>query len=148
MTTNYVSKADSIFKAAIKDILENGTSTEGHKIRPVYKDGVPAHTIYVNQVVEKYDISKGELPITTLRQVAWKSAIKEILWIYQDQTNDLSILEEKYGIMWWRDWHPTKSAHQSVQRLGSKWFKYNRTKIWRYCKEIQFNEQIIRRTKK
>ena len=45
MTTNYVSKADSIFKAAIKDILENGTSTEGHKIRPVYKDGVPAHTI-------------------------------------------------------------------------------------------------------
>ena len=58
MTTNYVSKADKIFIENIQDILNNGTSTVGHKIRPVYKDGTPAHTIYVNQVVEKYDISK------------------------------------------------------------------------------------------
>ena len=94
-------KTDRIFKENLSEILEYGTSTEGHKIRPKYKDGVPAHTIYINQVVEKYDISKGEFPITTLRPIAWKSAIKEILWIYQDQTNDLSVLEDKYNIMWW-----------------------------------------------
>ena len=45
MITNYVSKADKIFIENIQDILNNGTSTVGHKIRPVYKDGTPAHTI-------------------------------------------------------------------------------------------------------
>ena len=81
MTTNFISKTDKLFKDTLNDILTSGVSTEGHKVRPKYKDGTPAHTIYINQVVEKYDISKGEFPITTLRPVAWKSGIKEILWI-------------------------------------------------------------------
>ncbi len=49
-------------------------------------------------------MSKGEFPITTLRPIPIKSAIKEILWIYQDQTNDLSVLQEKYGVQYWNDW--------------------------------------------
>ena len=78
---DFVSKADRLYKENLKEILEHGTSTEGQKVRPKYKDGTPAHTIYINQVVEKYDISQGELPITTLRPIPWKSAIKEALWI-------------------------------------------------------------------
>ena len=124
MTTNYVSKADKIFIENIQDILNNGTSTVGHKIRPVYKDGTPAHTIYVNQIVEKYDISKGEFPITTLRPIAIKSAIKEILWIYQDQSNDLSVLEEKHNIMWWRDWE-VDNTNTIGQRYGATVKKYD-----------------------
>ena len=120
MTTNYVSKADKIFIENIQDILNNGTSTVGHKIRPIYKDGTPAHTIYVNQVVEKYDISKGEFPITTLRPIAIKSAIKEILWIYQDQSNDLSVLEEKHNIMWWRDWEVDNTNTNAISFYKSK----------------------------
>lgn len=124
MNNKFTLKADSIFKNNLREIIETGESTEGQKVRPIYKDGAPAHTIYINQVVEKYDISKGELPITTLRPIAWKSAIKEILWIYQDQSNDLSILEDKHGIMWWRDWEVDKS-NTIGQRYGATVKKYD-----------------------
>lgn len=124
MTNNLILKSDKIFKNMLTDILENGTSTIGHKIRPKYKDGTPAHTLYINQVVEKYDISKDEFPITTLRPTAWKSAIKEILWIYKDQSNDLSILEKKYGIMWWRDWE-VNNSNTIGKRYGATIKKYD-----------------------
>ena len=126
MNKNFISKTDALFKENLKDILHNGTSTEGYKVRPIYKDGKPAHTLYINQVVEKYDIDKGEFPITTLRPIAWKSAIKEILWIYQDQSNDLSILENKYGIKWWRDWEVGNSNTIGI-RYGATVKKYDLT---------------------
>ena len=122
--TNFISKADKIFKENLNDIISNGTSTVGHKVRPKYKDGVDAHTIYVNQVVEKYDINKNEFPITTLRQIPWKSSIKEILWIYQDQSNNLSLLEDMHGIMWWRDWE-VNSSNTIGQRYGATVKKYD-----------------------
>ena len=93
--------ADKNLQNLCNEIMTSNNSTEGEKVRPKYADGSPSHTIFVNQVFEKYDLSKGELPIVTLRQTAWKSGIKEILWIYQDQTNDLDILKDKYGITWW-----------------------------------------------
>ena len=96
--------ADNNFKKLCEDILNSGNSTIGEKVRPKYADGTPSHTYFVNQVFEKYDLSKGELPIVTLRQVAWKSGIKEVLWIYQDQSNDLELLKSKYGITWWDEW--------------------------------------------
>lgn len=124
MTNKYISKADKIFKDNLIDILENGTSTSGHKIRPVYKDGVPAHTIYINQIVEKYDISKGEFPITSLRSIAWKSSIKEIFWIYQKASNDLTLLEKEFGINWWRDWE-VNNSNTIGQRYGATVRKYD-----------------------
>lgn len=119
-----VSKVDKLFKENINEILNNGYSTQGHKVRPVYKDGTSAHTFYVNQVVEKYDISKGEFPITTLRPIAWKSAIKEVMWIYNDQSNDLSILENKYNIKWWRDWE-IDNSNTIGQRYGATVKEYD-----------------------
>ncbi|NBI05698.1 thymidylate synthase [Senegalia massiliensis] len=98
-------KSEKIFRENIKEILENGYSTENEKVRPHYKDGTPSHTLFIPQTYEKYDISKGEFPIISLRPIAWKSGIKEILWIYQDQTNELSTLKEKYNIHWWDDWN-------------------------------------------
>ena len=82
--------ADQNFKKLCKEILEQGYSTKGEKVRPKYADGTPSHTFYINQVFEKYDLSKGEFPILTIRPIPWKSSIKEILWIYQDQSNELS----------------------------------------------------------
>ena len=96
--------ADNNLKHLCSKILHDGILTEDQKVRPKYADGTPAHTMFVNQVFEKYDLSKGELPIVTLRQTAWKSGIKEILWIYQDQSNDLDLLRDKYGITWWDNW--------------------------------------------
>lgn len=97
--------ADQNFKKLCKEILEQGYSTKGEKVRPKYADGTPSHTFYINQVFEKYDLSKGEFPILTIRPIPWKSSIKEILWIYQDQSNELSVLKEKYNIHWWDDWN-------------------------------------------
>ncbi|WP_130806580.1 thymidylate synthase [Senegalia massiliensis] len=98
-------KAEKIFRENIEEILENGYSTENEKVRPHYEDGTPSHTLFIPQTYEKYDISKGEFPIISLRPIAWKSGIKEILWIYQDQSNELSTLKEKYNIHWWDDWN-------------------------------------------
>lgn len=120
----YVLKGDSIFKENVKNILENNNNTFGQKVRPKYKDGTPAHTLFINQVVEKYDISRGELPIITLRPIYIKKAIGEILWIYQDQSNDLDLLNDKYGINWWDDWEVQRSRTIG-QRYGATVKKYN-----------------------
>lgn len=71
--------------------------------RPHYPDGEPAYTYSVNHKVRKYDLSRGEFPICTLRPIAWKTGIKEILTIYQKPTNIISEMEEM-GVTWWGDW--------------------------------------------
>ena len=100
-----MSKADIYFKKTLRKLIDSEYTTEGQKIRPVYADGIPSHTKFLNNVVFNYDISKGEYPILTLRPLAWKSAIKEVLWIYQQQTSDLSVLRNKYNIKWWDSWN-------------------------------------------
>ncbi|UGO50773.1 thymidylate synthase [Bacillus phage vB_BanS_Sophrita] len=98
-----MNKADLIYKQNLQRILDEGCWDENP--RPRYKsDGAPAHSIFITQVFEEYDISKGEFPITTLRPIAIKNAINEIDWIYKDQTSELKVLEDKYGIHWWGEW--------------------------------------------
>lgn len=72
--------------------------------RPRYQDGTPAHTISLNHRMRQYNLAQGDFPITGLRPIAWKSAIKEILWIYQDASNSLEVLNNKYGVRYWNDW--------------------------------------------
>lgn len=100
-----MSKADIYFKKTLRELIDSEYTTEGQKIRPVYADGTPSHTKFLNNVIFNYDISKGEYPILTLRPLAWKSAIREILWIYQQQTSNLSVLRNKYNIKWWDSWN-------------------------------------------
>lgn len=71
--------------------------------RPKWKDGTPAYSAFISPVFETYDISKGETPITELRPIAIKSAIREIEWIYKDQSNDLKLLRDNYNINWWNE---------------------------------------------
>lgn len=71
--------------------------------RPKYADGTPAHTISVNHRTRSYDLNGGVFPICTLRPIAWKTAIKEILTIYQKPTNKLSEMEAM-GVNWWGEW--------------------------------------------
>ena len=102
--------ADEVTKRLIQDILDNGCLDANP--RPVWIDRdangnetkTPAHTLSVNHRMVTYDLSKGQIPIITLRPTAWKSSIKELLWIYQDQSNSLDVLEEKYDIHWWNEW--------------------------------------------
>lgn len=97
-----MTKADDIFKENIKNILEEGVDSEN--ARPKYKDGKSANSKYITGVFAEYDLSKMEFPITTLRPIAIKTAIKELLWIYQDQSSDVNVLERKYNVKYWRDW--------------------------------------------
>lgn len=95
--------ADEIYKRNLAKILREGTKDENP--RPRYEsDGKPAHSLFITQVFEEYDLNDGELPITTLRPIHIAKAISEILWIYQDQTSDLKILKDKHDIHWWDLW--------------------------------------------
>lgn len=95
-------KADKYYISNLKEIVYNGYFDEN--ARPKYKDGSKADSKFITQVFEKYDISKGEYPITTLRNTAIKTGIKEVLWIYQKQSNQLAEAN-KMGINWWDDWN-------------------------------------------
>ncbi|MEH7116073.1 thymidylate synthase [Neobacillus vireti] len=99
-----MNKADKYFMDNLIKIKEEGYTDLSGKVRPKYKDGEPAHTKYITFVHEEYDLSKGEFPISTLRPLAFKSGIGEMLAFYQDQTNDISLMEDKYKLKWWRDW--------------------------------------------
>ena len=94
-----MSLADRIFIDMCTDILENGTSTEGEKVRPHWPDGTPAYTIKKFGVVNRYDLSK-EFPIMTLRRTALKSATDEMLWIWQKKSNNIHDLHSHI----WDEW--------------------------------------------
>lgn len=94
-----MSFADHVFINMCKDILENGTSTEGEKVRPHWEDGTSAYTIKKFGVVNRYDLSK-EFPILTLRKTALKSATDEILWIWQQKSNNINDLHSHI----WDEW--------------------------------------------
>lgn len=94
-------KADYYYKTNLKEILDNGSWDQNP--RPKYKDGTPARSKFITQVFEKYDISKGEFPITTLRNTAILTGIREILWIYQGQNSSLEDARAR-GVNWWDEW--------------------------------------------
>jgi len=94
-----MSAADHIFIAMCRDILENGTSTEGEKVRPHWADGTPAYTVKKFGVVNRYDLSQ-EFPIMTLRRTALKSATDEMLWIWQSKSNNIHDLHSHI----WDEW--------------------------------------------
>ena len=94
-----MSYADKVFIDMCKDILENGVSTEGEKVRPHWEDGTPAYTIKKFGVVNRYDLSK-EFPIITLRKTALKSATDEILWIWQQKSNNIHDLHSHIWDSW------------------------------------------------
>lgn len=93
--------ADYYMQTNIIDILHHGYKDVNP--RPRYPDGTPAHTYSVNHKVRKYDLSRGEFPICTLRPIAWKTGIREIFTIYQKPTNKLSEMEAM-GVKWWGEW--------------------------------------------
>ena len=94
-----MSMADRIFIDMCRDILENGTSTEGEKVRPHWEDGSSAYTIKKFGVVNRYDL-RQEFPIITLRRTALKSATDEVLWIWQQKSNNVHDLHSHIWDAW------------------------------------------------
>lgn len=94
-----MSKADDIFIANCRDILGNGTSDADLPVRPKWEDGTPAHTIKRFGIVNRYNLAE-EFPIMTLRRCYYRSAIDEILWIYQKKSNNVHELSSHVWDSW------------------------------------------------
>ena len=129
-----MTKADTIFKEYIRKIMEEGVWSE--QARPKYKDGRTANSKYITGAFMEFDLAKGEFPITTLRPIAIKSAIKEMLWIYQDQSNSLDLLEDKYNVHYWNDWE-VGDSRTIGQRYGAVVKKHDITK--KILKQLEAN---------
>ena len=94
-----MSRADELYKATCLDILENGFYDTDLEVRPRWADGTPAHTVKKFGVVNRYDL-KEEFPLMTLRRTYWKSALDELLWIWQKKSNRI----EDLGSHVWDEW--------------------------------------------
>ena len=136
-----MTKADTIFKESIRKIMEEGVWSE--QARPKYKDGRTANSKYITGAFMEFDLAKGEFPITTLRPIAIKSAIKEMLWIYQDQSNSLDLLEDKYNVHYWNDWE-VGDSRTIGQRYGAVVKKHDITnKILKQLEANPWNRRNI-----
>ena len=100
-----MSRADEIFVAMCRDVLENGTDTQGEAVRPHWEDGTLAYTIKQFGVVNRYDLRK-EFPALTLRRTALKSAMDEILWIWQKKSSNIHDLNSHI----WDEWADEKGS--------------------------------------
>ncbi len=94
-----MSIADKIFIQNCRDIIENGFSDEALDVRPRWEDGAPAHTVKKFGIVNRYDLSK-EFPILTIRRTYLKSAIDEILWIWQKKSSNVRDLHSHIWDQW------------------------------------------------
>ena len=94
-----MSRADEIFIANCRDILENGVWDTDREVRPRWEDGAPAHTIKKFCIVNRYDL-REEFPILTIRRTYLKSAIDEILWIWQKKSNNIHDLSSHIWDSW------------------------------------------------
>lgn len=94
-----MSKADQIYVGMCTDILENGYSSEGQVVRAVWQDGTPAHTIKQFGVINRYNLAE-EFPALTLRPTPMKSAIGELLWIWQKKSNNVKDLNSHIWDAW------------------------------------------------
>ena len=94
-----MSFADEIFIKNCTDIIENGVWDTELEVRPRWHDGTPAHTVKKFCIVNRYDLTK-EFPILTLRRTAFKSAVDEILWIWQKKSNNVNDLNSHIWDSW------------------------------------------------
>ena len=94
-----MSSADVAFINTCRDILENGTLVTDEKVRPKWDDGTPAYTVKKFGVVNRYDLSK-EFPLLTIRPIGFKSAVDEILWIWQKKSNNIKDLNSHIWDSW------------------------------------------------
>lgn len=94
-----MSHADKLFCSMCTDIIDHGTTTEGELVRPRWEDGTPAYTVKRFGVVNRYDL-RQEFPAITLRRTALKSAMDEVLWIYQKKSNNVNELASHIWDSW------------------------------------------------
>ena len=111
-----MTQADKQYNELVKNILENGVLDENP--RPVYKDGTSAHSRFITDIYSKY--SENITPIISLRPIAWRTGIREILTIYQKQTNNIREMEDM-GVGWWSDWTVNPDDVPELHNIGLRY---------------------------
>ena len=111
-----MTQADKQYNELVKNILENGVLDENP--RPVYKDGTSAHSTLITDIYSKY--SENITPIISLRPIAWRTGIREILTIYQKQTNNIREMEDM-GVGWWSDWTVNLDDVPELHNIGLRY---------------------------
>ena len=94
-----MSKADELFIKTCREIIDNGYWDTKENVRPHWEDGTPAHTVKKFCIVNRYNLQE-EFPIISLRRTAFKSAIDEILWIWQKKSNNINDLNSHIWDSW------------------------------------------------
>ena len=94
-----MSRADELFIQNCRDILDNGFWDKELDVRPRWEDGGSAHTVKRFGIVNRYDLSE-EFPILTIRRTFWKSAVDELLWIWQQKSNNVHELRSRVWDAW------------------------------------------------
>ncbi len=94
-----MSKADELFIANMRDILDNGVWDTDLPVRPRWSDGTPAHTVKKFGIVNRYNLQE-EFPVLTIRRTAFKSCIDELLWIWQKKSNNIRDLNSHIWDQW------------------------------------------------
>ena len=94
-----MSRADELFIQTCRDILEHGVWDTDQNVRPHWADGAPAHTVKKFGIVNRYDLQE-EFPILTLRRTYWKTAVDELLWIWQKKSNNIHDLNAHVWDQW------------------------------------------------
>ncbi len=95
-----MSRADELFIQNCRDILDNGRWDTDLQVRPCWEDtGESAHTVKRFGIVNRYDLSE-EFPILTIRRTFWKSAVDELLWIWQKKSNNVHELRSRVWDAW------------------------------------------------
>lgn len=85
-----MSNADKQYLDIVENILSNGYYAQNRTGIATYK--LPHQFM-------QFNLSK-EFPILTTKFVAFKTAVKELLWIYRDQSNDVKKLQEQNVHIW------------------------------------------------
>ncbi len=94
-----MSRADEVFIQNCREILDTGVWDTDREVRPRWEDGTPAHTVKKFGLVNRYNLQK-EFPILTIRRTYWKTAVDELLWIWQKKSNNVRELNAHIWDQW------------------------------------------------
>ena len=122
-----MSYADQVFMQNIQEILDHGVWDTDQNVRPHWEDGTPAHTIKKFGIVNRYDLQK-EFPILTLRRTYLKSAVDELLWIWQKKSNNVHDLNARIWDQWADETGSIGKRYRREDEIGTP-----------YCITFDFN---------
>lgn len=119
-----MSKYDEVYRTMVKNIIKNGEWDRDHEVRTVWDDGSKAYTKSIFGVINRYDL-QAEFPIMTTRPLNLKAAVLELLWIYQQKSNDVSWLEDRGSKIWskWKNSEGTLGTAYAYQLAKKSKYK-------------------------